>query len=328
MSLSRPSEPAFAGVAVTFCRCPLVLESAELSGADVVIVGAPFDGGTTFRPGTRFGPRAIRMAEDQGAPSSRPNIELGVDPFELLTVLDYGDIEAVPADLDESHRRLRTAVEEILAASSVSIVLGGDHSLSAPTMQALAAHFGSDGYSVVHFDTHADTVPEEFGVANSNGTPFYRGVNEGFLDGRKIVQIGLRGAWPGPADFDWMRSAGFRWYTMADVTSRGLPAVVNEALTYAREQAPRTYLTVDIDVLDPAFAPGTGTPEPGGLSTRELLAAVREIASAVDLCALDIVEVSPPYDPSGITAMAAHRVVYEALSGIALRAQEAGADVA
>jgi agmatinase len=139
------------------------------------------------------------------------------------------------------------------------------------------------------------------------------------MRGANIFQIGLRGAWPFPEDFRWMREQGFQWRTMGEVIERGLPAIVEEAIAYAASRAPRTYLTVDVDVLDPAYAPGTGTPEPGGLTTRELLWAVRTVASRVDLCAMDMVEVSPPYDHAGITALAAHRVVLETLSGMALR---------
>lgn len=315
----RPEEAGYAGLGVTFCRTPLVLNPAGLAGVDVAVLGAPFDDGVSFRPGTRFGPRAIRAAEDTAGPARRPNMEIGVDPFEALTIVDAGDIEAPPGDLARAHERLRHHMAEILDAGAIPIMLGGDHSLSTPVMQTLAARYGADGYSVIHFDTHADTGAEVHGVTNSHGTPFYRGVTEDFMRGHNIVQIGLRGAWPFPEEFQWMREQGFRWYTMGDIEDQGLDAVVAAAIDHARARAPRTYLTVDIDVLDPAFAPGTGTPEPGGLTTRELLRAVRRVASAVDLCAMDVVEVSPPYDTAGITAMAAHRIVLETLGGLALR---------
>jgi arginase family enzyme len=220
-------------------------------------------------------------------------------------------------DLARSHALLRQAVGEILGAGATPIVLGGDHSLSTPVLQALAAHHGVDGFSVVHFDTHADTGSYE-GEA-PHGVPFHRAVVEGDLHGRNIVQVGLRGAWPFPEDFRWMREAGFRWHTTGEIIERGIAAVVNDAIEHAASRAPRTYLTVDIDVLDPAFAPGTGTAEPGGLTTRELLWAVRTVASRLDLCAMDIVEVSPPFDPVGITALAGQRVVLETLSGMALQ---------
>lgn len=313
----REHEEAYAGVGLTFCRVPLVLHGTDLAGADVAVVGAPFDLGTSYRPGTRFGPRAIRAAEDVGTPSARPNMELGTDPFDVLTVVDFGDSSTGPT-IESCHAGLNEAVGQILRAGAMPVVLGGDHSLSLPVMAALSSRLGVDGYSVIHFDTHADTEIYQPGETTQHATPFYRAITEGHLKGRNLVQIGLRGAWPHPAEFDWMREHGIRWYTMDQVDERGLASVVTEAIERA-SGCPATYLTVDIDVLDPAFAPGTGTPEPGGLSTRELLRAVRRIASSLPLCAMDIVEVSPPYDPSGITALAAHRVVLETLGGIALR---------
>lgn len=319
MQPNRPREVGFVGVGVTFCRVPLVLEPAGLAGADVAVLGAPFDEGVSYRPGTRFGPRAIRQAEDVGMPPARPHMELGVDPFAVLRVVDYGDVEAVPADLAASHAGLRRMTGEILAAGAVPVVLGGDHSLSAPVMQALAERFGPAGYALIHFDTHADTGSAVYGVTNSHGTPFYRGVAEGFLRGDHVFQIGLRGAWPGPEEFAWMRERGFRWRTMDECVERGPDAVVAEAIAFVNERAARVYLSVDVDVLDPAFAPGTGTPEPGGFATRELLRAVRRIATGVDLAAVDVVEVSPPYDVADVTALAAHRLALEAISGIALR---------
>jgi agmatinase len=316
----RDNEVAYAGVGLTYCRLPLVLKPEELSGVDAAILGAPFDEGVSFRPGTRFGPRAIRQAEDVGGPSPRPHMELGIEPFSTLNVVDYGDVEVTPANLAASHEELRRRLGEIIGAGAVPIVLGGDHSISGPTMRELAEAYGPDGYSVIHFDTHADTGADVFGVTDlSHGTPFHRGVADDFMRGANIFQIGLRGAWPFPEDFRWMREQGFQWRTMGEVIERGLPAIVEEAIAYATSRAPRTYLTVDVDVLDPAYAPGTGTPEPGGLTTRELLWAVRTVASRVDLCAMDMVEVSPPYDHAGITALAAHRVVLETLSGMALR---------
>ncbi len=319
MRPNRPHETAYAGVGVTYCRVPLLLDPAGLPEVDVAIVGAPFDDGVSNRPGTRFGPRAIRMADDVGPPAVRPHMELGIDPFEELAVVDYGDIEPTPGDLATSHDRLRAAINEIVGAGALPITLGGDHSLSTPVMQALADQVGPDGYAVIHFDTHADTGADVLGVANSHGTPFYRGISEGFLRGDHLVQIGLRGAWPWPEEFQWMREQGVRWHTMDELDDRGFGAVLDDAIAHATSQAPRVYLTVDVDVLDPAFAPGTGTPEPGGMTTRELLRCVRRIASSVDLIAMDVVEVSPPYDHAEVTALAAHRVVYETLAATALR---------
>ena len=174
MQPNRPDEPGYAGVGLTYGRTPLVLEPGGLAGADVAIVGAPFDEGVTYRPGTRFGPRAIRQAEDVAFPIDRPNMELGVDPYALLDIVDYGDIEARPSNLAHSHGLLRQAVTDILAAGAIPVVLGGDHSLSTPVLEALAAHHGTDGFSVIHFDTHADTGSDEREAPH--GVPFYRAV--------------------------------------------------------------------------------------------------------------------------------------------------------
>lgn len=317
ISATRPDETGYSGVGLTFARVPLALSAQGLAGADVAIVGAPFDEGVSYRPGTRFGPRAIRTAEDVGSPVERPNMELGIDPMTALDVVDYGDVEVRSADLAHSHLALQRAVSEVLDAAAIPVVLGGDHSLSTPVLAALAARFGADGFSVVHFDTHADTGSYE-GEA-PHGIPFHKAVGDGHLLGSNIVQIGLRGAWPFPQDFQWMREQGFRWHTMGEVVERGIGPVVRDAIEHARSRAPRTYLTVDIDVLDPGQAPGTGTAEPGGLLTRELLWAVRTVACELDLCCMDMVEVSPPYDHAAVTAMAAQRVVLEVLGGIALR---------
>ena len=314
----RPGEAAYVGPGQTYLRTDLVLDASELNGVDIAILGAPFDEGVTNRPGARFGPRAIRQADHSGV-GSRTHMELGIDPRAMLNIVDFGDIEVTPADLLASHKLLKQTVVQILTTGATPIILGGDHSLSAPVMQAIAEVHGADGFAVIHFDTHADTGFEGGGVPYDHGTPFYRGVKEGFMRGDHIFQIGLRGTWPNPVEFDWMRSVGFQWRTMDEVMELGLPAVIDEAIAYATSKAPRIYLSVDIDVLDPAFAPGTGTPEPGGLMTRELLTAVRAIASRVDLCVMDIVEVSPPYDHADVTAMAAHRVVLETITGIALR---------
>jgi agmatinase len=318
IDISRGDEPPAGGIGDTFCGQLLVHDPAGLEGVDVAVLGAPFDDGTSHRPGTRFGPRAIRAAADGGR-GGRPHMTLGLDPLAVLRVVVYGDAAAAPADLMRSHEALAERLREILGAGAMPLVLGGDHSLSLPTLRVLAERYGADGYAVLHLDTHADTADELYGVRVSHGTPFRIACEEGALEGGNIVQVGLRGTWPGPELFEWMRSAGFRWHTMDEVVERGLVPVIEEAVEQVAAVAPRVYLTVDIDVLDPAFAPGTGTPEPGGLTTRELLWTVRRAGMELDLCAADVVEVSPPYDHAGITALAAERVALEILAGIAVR---------
>jgi agmatinase len=313
--VSRPNEPSFAGVG-TFDKLPLVLDPAELEGVDVAIVGAPIDETTVGRPGTRFGPRAIRLADPAGAGDERPHMDLGVDPYEELTVVDHGDAEVVPGDPARSHEVIRATVGGIMTAGAFPVVLGGDHSILHPDAGAAADHLGRVG--VIHFDAHADDAESLFGVRRSHGTPVRLLVEEGSVRGEDVVQVGLRGYWPGPEEFEWARRQGLVWFTQGEIDERGLDDVVEEAIRLAGA-AGRSWLSLDIDVVDPGSAPGTGAPEPGGLSPRELLRAVRLIALEVDLCGMEVVEVSPPYDQADVTALLAHRAILEVLSGMALR---------
>jgi len=317
MQVNRPNEPAYAGVGATFAKLPLVLEPSGLGGVDVAIVGAPVDETVSYRPGARFGPRAIRLGDVGGGPS-RPNMDLGVDPFEVLAVVDYGDAEVIPADQARSHEAIKRAVGEICAAGAVPIVLGGDHSIAHPDVGAVAAHLKPAELGLVHFDAHADNVPSLYGVTRSHGTPMRLLVEEGSLRGDHIIQVGLRGYWPDPEDFEWARQQGFRWHLMEEISERGMDAVMDDVIREAGE-FDHMFLSFDIDVCDPGFAPGTGTPEPGGITAREALRAVRLLAWEVGFSGMEVVEVSPPYDQSEITAFLANRVVLEALSGLALR---------
>jgi agmatinase len=245
-------------------------------------------------------------------------MDVGVDPFEVLTVVDYGDAEVVPADQSRSHEAIRRAVGEIRVAGAVPIVLGGDHSIAHPDVGAVAVSLEPASLGLVHFDAHADNVPDLYGVTLSHGTPMRRLVEEGSVEGRHIVQVGLRGYWPDPEDFTWAREQGFRWHLMEEISERGMDAVMDDVVREAKE-ADHLFLSFDIDVCDPAFAPGTGTPEPGGISAREALRAVRRLAWEVGFAGMEVVEVSPPYDQADITAFLANRIVLEALSGMALR---------
>ena len=322
--MSEPRDPvqgsygAYFGILRTYCGVPPATSREEVAAADAVVIGAPFDEAVSYRPGTRFGPQAVREGEDVNAMGERPSVHAGIDPLAALRIVDWGDIDVTAGNIPHSHDLLAEAVGFALSAGTLPVVIGGDHSLSHAMLRALHAQYGADGYSVIHFDTHADTGDPATGEP-PHGTPFRAAIERGELDGSRIFQIGLRGTWPTPPEFDWMREHGMRWATMDEVEGRGLPAVVAEAIAFAAERAPRTYLTVDIDVLDPAYAPGTGTPEPGGLTTRELKRAVMTVASSLDLCAMDLVEVSPPYDHAAITAMAGHRVILDCLNGVALR---------
>jgi agmatinase len=317
MKINRSWEPGYAGGG-TFQKVPLVLDPDDLKGSDVVIVGAPMDDFVSNRPGARFGPAEIRKGYDAGGDPEAFHMDLGIDPFQVLTIVDHGDAEVVPGDGHASHRAIGAIVADVLEAGAIPIVLGGDHSIAHPDIVAVAGRYEVGDLAVVQFDTHADTGTEVWGVERSHGTPFRYLVDEGVLPGDRLVQIGLRGYWPNRAEFDWARRAGVRWHRMEAVRDRGIDAITDDVLAEI-SGAQAVFLSVDIDVLDPAFAPGTGTPEPGGMATWELLRSVRRIARATDLAGMEVVEVSPPYDHAGITAIAAHRVVLELLSATAVR---------
>ena len=304
-------KPDYAGL-LTYAGMPYTEDPVELAGADVVILGAPTDDLVSDRPGARFGPRAIRAASC----SPGPHLETKIDGFAELRVLDYGDAAVLPADPARTHEAIERAVGEVLDAGAVPIVLGGDHGIAEPDIRACARRQGPIG--LVHFDTHTDTGSEVFGVEVSHGTPMYRLVEQGHVDPQRYVQIGLRGYWPGEAEFAWQRDKGITSLFMHDVRDQGIVAVVEKAVEAAGEGP--TFLSVDIDVLDPAFAPGTGTPEPGGMSTAELLPACRELAARLDLLGADVVEVIPiGVGSADITALAADRIVREIVTGIAIR---------
>ncbi|MEX1047321.1 MAG: agmatinase [Actinomycetota bacterium] len=313
MRVNRPDEPGYAGIP-TFGRVPLVLEPGELDGADVVIVGAPTDELVTHRPGARFGPRAIRESDPLGV-MARPNMDVGVDPFVVLKVVDFGDVVPNPGYPLETHAGVRESVKLIREKGAVPVVLGGDHALAHPDVGAVSQVVGAESLGLIHFDAHADDGDEQM---LNHGTPLRKLVEEGSILGKNIVQVGLRGYWPSPEEFEWAREQGFRWHLMKEVIERGIEAVTDEVLS-AMSGLDHVFLSVDIDVCDPAFAPGTGFPEPGGMQARELLQSVRRIALELPLTGMEIVEVAPPYDHADITALLANRVVMEVLSGIALR---------
>ena len=314
---SRDSDHGFAGVALTFARVPMAVAPEDLAGADVAILGAPFDLAVTYRPGTRFGPRAVRQAEDVGV-DRRVSIELGIDPYEELNVVDYGDAAAPASDILGAHRSIQERVGEILAAGAIPAVIGGDHSITLPILRALAAHHGAENFSVIHFDTHADTgvprIPSRTTASRSRARST-RACCSAATSCRSACAAAGRSPRTSTACAG-RASAGTRW--ARSTTAASGPCSTTRSPTPA--SAPRVRISRSTSIrMDPAYAPGTGTPEPGGLTSRELLGAVRRIACEVDLCGIDLVEVSPPYDVADITALAGQRVIQEALGGIALR---------
>ncbi len=294
-------------------------EPATFAGADVVIVGAPFDGGTSHRPGTRFGPQAIRAACYLPHDGSRPHLALRTDGLRDLRVLDAGDVEMYSGDVERSIANLEQAVHTVAAAGAVPLVLGGDHTIALPDATGVARHHGMGRVSMLHFDAHADTGDIEFGSLYGHGQPMRRLIESGALRGDRFLQLGLRGYWPGPETLSWMAEQRMRSYEMTEIGARGLDACLDEAFEIALDECEGVFLSVDVDVCDPGHAPGTGTPEPGGLSARALLDAVRRICLELPVVGMDVVEVSPPYDHAEITAFLANRVVLEALSAMAAR---------
>ena len=313
--------PYYSGWQGSFEKLPWAADDEALRAAapDVAIVGAPFDDTVSSRPGARFAPRAIRMAPTAWSPNQAWSIQLDVEPYANLKVVDAGDAPVVPGRAERGLRVIHEKVYRVAGSGAIPIVLGGDHSITYPSVAAVARVQHPRKVGVVHFDAHADTGAEQWGSLIGHGTPMRRLIEEGWVDGRNFVQVGLRGYWPEKETFDWMRQQGFRWHTMVEIEERGAESVIADAIAEALDGPGCIYLSVDIDVVDPGNAPGTGTPEPGGILPREMLRAVRQIVGQVDLVGMDVVEVSPPYDQSEVTAMLAHRIVLEAISALANR---------
>jgi len=305
-------KPDYAGP-LTFGGVPITQDPAALSGFDVAIVGAPVDELVSDRPGASLAPRAIRAAS---CPPG-PHLEAGVDAFAELRIVDFGDAPVVPAQPDRNHAAIEHTVRQVLSAGLLPIIIGGDHSITEPNARACAAVHGPIG--LLHFDAHTDTGDVVFGARVSHGTVMRRLVEGGHIDPRRYVQIGLRGYWPGPTEFAWQAEQGITSLFMYDVRDRGIADVAGEAIeVIGRGPA---FLTIDIDVLDPAFIPGgTGTPEPGGMTSGELLWAARTAAAELELVGADLVEVIPTAvasaDPA---ALVGDRIVREILTGLAMR---------
>ncbi len=317
------------GARGSFCGIPhRRADQAQLG--EVVILGAPFDWGASHRPGARFGPKAIREADYLGPDGRRPHLTEGVDPLVELPVVDAGDIPIVGGYIEPSLASIERYVHAVASAGAVPLVLGGDHTITLPDATGVARVLGFGEVALVHFDAHADTGEDQWGQLHGHGTPMRRLIESGAVPGHRFVQIGLRGYWPPPDVVAWMREQDMRSYFMADIVRRGLDEVVDEAVAYALAGGAKgVFLSVDIDVVDPGMAPGTGTPEPGGLTSRQLLDTVRRLGRELEIVGADIVEVAPLYDqPADITAALANRVVLELTTGMALRRRETNASTA
>jgi len=302
-------------------RCDLD-DPATYAEADIVVLGAPFDGGTSHRPGARFGPMAIRATDYLPHDGSRPSLALRTDGLVDLTVVDAGDVEMYSGDIETALPLLEAAVEKVTRAGAIPVILGGDHSITYPDAKGIANVLGNGRISMIHFDAHADTGDIAFGSLWGHGQPMRRLIDSGALRGDRFLQVGLRGYWPPPETLEWMAEQRMRSYEMTEIIHRGLTDCLTEAFGIATDDCDGVFLSVDVDVCDPGHAPGTGTPEPGGLSARDLLDAVRRICLELPVVGIDVVEVNPPYNHAEITAALANRVVLEALSAIARRRQD------
>jgi agmatinase len=293
--------PRFAGISM-FARLP---HTRDLQDADVAVVGLPFDGGASYRPGARFGPQAIRQASSllRGF-----NPTLGVEPFSYFRVVDWGDAGTSPVSIEDAFGAVEAAISEVLSAGAWPLILGGDHSISLPVLRALAKEHGPVG--LVHFDAHPDTWDVHFGHRYTHATPFRRAIEEGVLDGARYCQVGIRGSLPKRTDLDDARALGVTVLPADEVYAIGLDATLERIRGVASGPI---HVSVDIDVCDPAFAPGTGTPEVGGFSSRELVSLLRGLAP-LEVVGFDLVEVSPPYDHAEVTAILAANLAYEMLS--------------
>ncbi|QCB92735.1 agmatinase [Cellulomonas shaoxiangyii] len=321
---NRKNEGGFSGIQ-TFAKLPVALTPDDLRAAkvDVAVLGVPWDSTATGRSGTNHGPLAIRACDYKGG-YGRPHFSLDthVDAFEELVMADYGDAPISVGNTARTFEQVRKFIGTVVDAGAIPIVLGGDHSITWPSATAVADHYGYGKVGIVHFDAHADTGSDMPGSLASHGTPMRHLINSGAVPGKNFVQVGLRGYWPEQETLDWMDDQKMRTHFMAEIIRDGFDKVLERAVDEALDQADHLYISLDIDVCDPAYAPGTGTPEPGGITSNDILRAVRRLAAEVGIVAMDVVEVSPPYDDRGeITALLANRAVREAMTGIAMHRQ-------
>lgn len=297
--------PRFAGHS-TFMRLPAVQDA---TGLDIALVGIPWDGGTTNRAGARHGPREVR---NQSSLMRRVHHVTLTEPFSIANVADVGDLAVNPIDLLDGLKRIETGMRAIVETGAIPLSVGGDHLTTLPVMRAVAA---GGPVGMIHFDAHSDTNDTYFGGnPYTHGTPFRRAIEEGLLDPKRTVQIGIRGSIYATDEHDWARAQGIRVIYMEECTRRGIADVMAEARAVAGSGP--TYVSFDIDCIDPSMAPGTGTPEIGGFTTREAQALVREL-TGVRIVAADVVEVAPPFDVAGMTALAGATILFELLCVIA-----------
>ncbi len=312
----------------TFFRLPVALTPEDLVAGkvEVAMLGAYTDMGTGMR-GAAYGPMALRGGRDYlgwGA-FSMPHMHTMINPFEELNIVDYGDAPTDPFSTERSVHAIRDFVREVAEAEHapgqhvIPIIVGGDHSLMYPDVAALTDVYGKGNVGVIHFDAHYDASKYMLGHLITHGMPVYRLIAEGHVPGKNFIQVGLRGYYPDKESFEWMREQGFRYHPLAEIEKRGWEAVMKDILREANDGPEYIFISFDIDVLDPAFTPGTGTPEPGGLTTREVFPLIRRLCAESNVVGFELVELNPLVDPGYTTVLNCNRILREALTGLAMR---------
>lgn len=299
----------------TFAGAPVAINPDDLVAGkvDVAIVGAPLDMGSGYR-GAKGGPAAMRQMGGAGG----NDMATMINPSSLLNIVDYGDIAVDNMSTELTMTHVREEVAAIARTGAIPFIVGGDHSLEYSDVAGLADVHGKGNIGVVHFDSHYD-AGNEGNQLMSHGQPIYRLIKEGHVSGKNYIQVGLRGSWPGPEGFEWMREQGFRYHTMAEVERKGWADVMERALKEAREGGKKLYISFDVDVLDPAYVVGTGTPVSGGLTMREAIPIVRRLCAENDLIGFEIVELAPQLDPTYASALNANFIMHACLTGVAMR---------
>ncbi|NJL00845.1 MAG: agmatinase family protein [Spirulinaceae cyanobacterium SM2_1_0] len=315
-TFSRGELPHYAGIN-TFMKAPYLEDVRQVGNYDVAIVGVPHDSGTTYRPGTRFGPQGIRRISALYTPY---NFELGVDLREQITLCDVGDIFTIPANNEKSFDQISKGIAHIFESGALPIVLGGDHSIGFPTVRGVCRHLGDRRIGIIHFDRHVDTQETDLDE-RMHTCPWFHATNLKNAPARNLVQLGI-GGWQVPRQgVKVCRDRASNILTVTDITEMGLDAAAEFAIERATDGTDCVWLSFDIDCIDAGFVPGTGWPEPGGLLPREALGLLARIVQKVPVCGLEVVEVSPPYDVSDITALMATRVICDTLAHLVLSNQ-------
>ena len=315
-TFSRGELPHFAGIN-TFMKAPYLEDVNHVGEFDVAIVGVPHDSGTTYRPGTRFGPQGIRRISALYTPY---NYEMGVDLREQITLCDVGDIFTIPANNEKSFDQISKGIAHIIASGAFPIILGGDHSIGFPTVRGVCRHLGDKKVGIIHFDRHVDTQETDLDE-RMHTCPWFHATNMANAPAKNLVQLGI-GGWQVPREgVKVCRERGTNVLTVTDITEMGLEAAAQFAIERATDGTDCVYISFDIDCIDAGFVPGTGWPEPGGLLPREALKLLELIVRNVPVCGLEIVEVSPPYDISDMTSLMATRVICDTMAHLVVSGQ-------